>query len=134
LKPWTILEYIFFKSKKIPFQWFLGKRTHNIDWVSLYWNNTMWPLLLVGHLYWSHYRARLVVVNGHQNDMCDDGVEICAQIIITIISSIMNNIGRVYVVPWKKDPLIPNLSSHNLASWETSNLKLEMIVYPVCNY
>jgi hypothetical protein len=40
-----------------------------------------------------------VVVNGHQNVMCDDGVELCAQIIITIISSIVNNIGRVYVVP-----------------------------------
>lgn len=104
------------------------------DLVSLYWNKTMWPLLLVEHLYWNHYMARLVVVNGHQNDTHEDEVEICAQILITIIISIVNTIRRVYVVPWKKDPLIPTFFSHNLASWETSNLKLETIVYLVCNY
>ena len=42
--------------------------------------------------------ASLVVKNGHQKDMCHDETETCPPNIFTILSSIVNAMGRAYVV------------------------------------
>ena len=40
--------------------------------------------------------AWLGVKNGHQNDMWDNEIGLCAQIIDLVLGSIMTTIGRVY--------------------------------------
>jgi hypothetical protein len=44
------------------------------------------------------YLAKLVVLNAHKKDMCYNEIELCAQIMSTALSSIVDAIGRTFVV------------------------------------
>lgn len=54
--------------------------------------------LLDGKPLFDWYIARLVVEYGHGKDICYDEIGLCALNIDTILSSIMNPIGRTYVI------------------------------------
>ena len=54
--------------------------------------------LLIGSLYLSDIWKSFVVKNGHLKDVCCHEIGLYAQNIDTILDSIMNTIGRAYVI------------------------------------
>ena len=42
--------------------------------------------------------ARLVVKNGHQKETCYNELELCAQNKDNVLGSVVNTIGRAYVI------------------------------------
>jgi hypothetical protein len=71
------------------------------------------------------YVARLIIMDGHQNDMLCKGIKLCAQSIDVIcrFCTQPSTIGRVHVIGWRKSklslwPLITSASSLRLWSWK----------------
>ena len=68
--------------------------TYEVRYVGL-----MWSLFLIGHLYFEWYVAKRLLVNKRdQKEVCCDEIELCAKKLGTILGSIVNTIGRVYVI------------------------------------
>lgn len=53
------------------------------------------------------YMAGFVVKNKHQKAMCYDEIGLCIQNILTILGSILDTIGRAYVIVLKKRENMP---------------------------
>jgi hypothetical protein len=75
--------------------------------------------------------ARFVVKNGHKKDTCFDEVGLCAQNIDTILDSIVNTIGRVYVINWKRERNF-NFTSYDYCI-STPTPKVEMTIFEIHN-
>ena len=75
--------------------------------------------------------ARFVVKNGHKKDTCFDEFGLCAQNIDTILDSIVNTIGTVYVINWKRKRIF-NLTSYDYCI-STPTLKVEMTIFEIHN-
>lgn len=58
-----------------------------------------WSLFLIGHLFFEWCMAkRLLVKKRGKKEVCCDEIELCAKKIGTVLGSVLNTIGRVYVI------------------------------------